>query len=147
VFVAYERHRIDHPLDATGYLVPSRVRDRAMASTWVSSKWPHRAPQGTALIRVFFGGEEVEKSDDELVDLARKELRGSLKITADPLITHIGRFRNASPQPQVGHPAKLARMKSLCDSIGGLHIAGTAYDGVGLGDCVRQAQTIAAKIA
>jgi oxygen-dependent protoporphyrinogen oxidase len=147
VFCAYERHHIDHPLDATGYLVPSRVRDRAMASTWVSSKWPHRAPQGTALMRVFFGAEEVEKTDEELVELARKELRASLKIAADPLVTHIGRFRNASPQPQVGHPAKLARMKSLCESIGGLHIAGSAYDGVGLGDCVRQAQTIAAKIS
>ncbi|MGZ3451143.1 MAG: protoporphyrinogen oxidase [Polyangiales bacterium] len=147
VFVAYERHQIDHPLDATGYLVPSQFRDRAMASTWVSSKWPHRAPQGTALLRVFFGAEEVDKSEGELVELARRELRATLRIEAEPLLTHVGRFRKASPQPQVGHPAKLRRMKSLCDSIGGLHIAGSAYDGVGLGDCVRQAQAIAAKIA
>jgi oxygen-dependent protoporphyrinogen oxidase len=147
VFVAYERHQIDHPLDATGYLVPSRFRDRAMASTWISSKWPHRAPQGTALLRVFFGAEEVDKSEAELVELARAELRSTLKITAEPLITHVGRFRKASPQPQVGHPAKLRRIKALCESIGGLHLAGSAYDGVGLGDCVRQAQAIAARIA
>lgn len=147
VFLGYSRKDIDHPLDSTGYLCPNKAPGLPLASTWVSSKWPFRAPEGDVLMRIFFGEADVDRSDDDLTERARNEVAATLKCTAEPKLVHIGRFRRASPQPRVGHPARMKRVMSLLDGVPGLHVLGSAYDGVGLGDCVRQAEAIAAKIA
>jgi oxygen-dependent protoporphyrinogen oxidase len=147
VFVAYPRSAIAHKLDATGYLVPTKVPGEPLAATWVSSKWPSRAPSDRALIRVFFGPDDVERADDDLVERAKKELGRVLSVTADPELVHVARFRRASPQPRVGHPARVARVQKALEKHAGVHILGSAYEGVGLGDCVRQADAIADRIA
>jgi oxygen-dependent protoporphyrinogen oxidase len=143
VFLAFPREAVAHPLDATGYIVPASVRRHALASTWVSSKWEGRAPPGRVLMRVFFGGDDVERDDASLVSLAREEVRLRLGITVEPSLTHIGRFRRGSPQPRVGHPARMDRLRSRLVSLGGIHLLGSAYDGVGISDCVRQARSLA----
>lgn len=147
VFLGYSKKDIDHRLDSTGYLCPNKAPGLPLASTWVSSKWPFRAPEGDALIRIFFGEADVERSDDDLVERARREVAATLKCTAEPKLVHIGRFRRASPQPRVGHPARMKNVMALLAGVPNLHVLGSAYDGVGLGDCVRQAETIAGKIA
>lgn len=147
VFLGYSKKDIEHPLDATGYLVPNKASGEPQASTWVSSKWPFRAPEGDALMRLFFGEADVDRTDEDLVERARREVNLTLKVTAEPKLVHIGRFRRASPQPKVGHLARLRRVQAALEAVPRLHVLGSAYDGVGLGDCVRQAETIAAKIA
>lgn len=147
VFLAYPREAIAHPLDATGYLVPKKSPGSALASTWVTSKWPSRAPDGKALVRIFFGASDVERNDDDLVAAARGEMRSTLSVSAAPELFHVARFRRASPQPEVGHPARLRRIAAALAEQRGLHALGSAYDGVGLGDCVRQAELIADRIA
>lgn len=145
VFVAYQRSDIAHPLDATGYLVPDKAPGRPLASTWVTSKWPYRAPEGAVLIRVFFGAADVERSDDDLIAAARAEMQATLSVTAEPVLVHVARFRRASPQPRVGHPEKLRRVAEALPR--GIHALGSAYEGVGIGDCVRQGESIADRIA
>lgn len=147
VFLAYPRAAIAHPLDATGYLVPKKAPGEALASTWVTSKWPSRAPEGKVLVRIFFGAADVDRSDDELVAAARQEMRKTLSVTSAPELSHVARFRRASPQPQVGHPARLQRIFGALTEQRGLYALGSAYDGVGLGDCIRQAESIADRIA
>ncbi len=146
VFLAYDREDVPHPLDATGYLVPRKSKGGPAASTWVSSKWPDRAPEGRVLLRVFFGGGDVSKGEQELLAMARAEVRETLGVTVEPTLVHVARFERASPQPLVGHPARLRRIASALEQVGNLHVLGSAFDGVGLGDCVRQAQAIASKI-
>jgi protoporphyrinogen/coproporphyrinogen III oxidase len=144
VFVAYRRSDVPHKLDATGYLVPDKSPGVPLASTWVTSKWPYRGPDGFALIRVFFGMADVERGDDQLVEAARAELKTTIGVTAEPVLVHVARFRRASPQPRVGHPQKLRRLAAALPS--GIHALGSAYEGVGIGDCVRQAEAIADRI-
>lgn len=145
VFLGYPRAAIGHPLDATGYLVPDKSPGVPLASTWVTSKWPFRAPEDRVLIRVFFGAADVDRSDDALIAAARTEMRTTLSVTADPELVHVARFRRASPQPRVGHPERLKRIAAALPR--GLYALGSAYEGVGIGDCVRQAESIADRIA
>lgn len=142
-FLGYRRQDVPHALDATGYLIPRGESEvGAMASTFVSSKWPNRAPDGQVLLRVFFGGVHVERDDDDLVERARTELRQTVGVTAEPTLRHVGRFRQSSPQPRVGQPARLRKVEAILAGNPGLHLVGSAYEGVGMGDCVRRAQAV-----
>jgi oxygen-dependent protoporphyrinogen oxidase len=147
VFLAFPESAVPRALDATGFLVPREMRRPILASTWVSSKWGHRAPAGSVLIRVFFGGANgepiLENDDAELVVLARSELRALMEIDAAPLFTHVFRFTRASPQPKVGHLARVRAVKERLERWPGLYIAGNGFEGSGIPDCVKFAETAA----
>ncbi len=150
VFTAFRRADITRPLDAFGFIVPRSAGRQFLASTWVSSKWRGRAPDDTVLIRLFFGGawgeQVLEESDNGLTEIALRELRSFLGTKGEPLFSRVFRFDKASPQPPVGHLATMARIGQGLERWPGLHIAGSGVDGVGIPDCVRQAETIAERI-
>jgi oxygen-dependent protoporphyrinogen oxidase len=148
VFLGYRRADVKRPLDGVGFVVPRALGRSVLASTWVSSKWQGRAPEGHVLLRVFFGdrpgesGERpLEEPDDAMVLLARNELRDLMGLDADPVLSRVFRFERGSPQMRVGH---LARMRSLrerlAESAPGVWVAGGGYDGIGIPDCIRQGQ-------
>jgi oxygen-dependent protoporphyrinogen oxidase len=151
VMLGFSRADVAHPLDATGYIVPHVLGDAALAATWVSSKWEDRAPEGDVLIRVFLGGEGrddlVASGDAELIRLAREELRRRMKLDAEPRMTHVFRFLRANPQPKVGHPGRMRKVREILSATPGLHLVASGYDGVGIPDCVRQAEAVARVIA
>jgi protoporphyrinogen/coproporphyrinogen III oxidase len=150
VCFAYERGRIAHPLDASGFLVPKSERRRITAGTFISSKWPGRAPAGYALLRAFVGGAHDEATpaldDAELVSLVRGELEALLGIQGAPRFAKVFRYPKASPQPLVGHADRVTRIRARVEALPGLHVIGNAYDGVGIPDCVRLAEQTAAQI-
>jgi oxygen-dependent protoporphyrinogen oxidase len=141
---------VKHALDAVGFIVPRSRGRPILATTWVASKWVSRAPEGHVLIRSFFGGawgEEILAKDDEgLVALARSELRDLMGLDAEPMFAKVFRFVRSNPQPVVGHVARLGRIRAALERRPGLYVAGGAYDGIGLPDCVRQGEAVAAKI-
>lgn len=148
VFFAYRREQIAHALDAVGFIVPRIEKTRVIACTWVSSKWPNRAPDGCALIRAFFGGvgheEILESSDAELVDIAREELPKLMgALDGEPLFTRVFRWNKASPQPEVGHLELMKRVHERLLLHPGLFIAGNGYDGNGIPDCIKQGEQAA----
>ncbi len=148
VFFAYRRLQIAHSLDAVGFIVPRAENTRVLASTWVSSKWPHRAPEGHALIRAFFGGigheEILERSDAELVAIALEELPKLMgAFLGEPLFTRVFRWTKASPQPEVGHLELMKRVHQRVGAHPGLFIAGNGYDGNGIPDCIKQGEQAA----
>jgi oxygen-dependent protoporphyrinogen oxidase len=149
-FLAYPDSAVARPLDATGFLVPREMRRPILASTWISSKWDHRAPPGTVLLRVFFGGatdeQILERDDAELVTLAREQLGLLMGIAAAPLFTQVFRFVRASPQPGVGHLARVRTTKERLARWPGLHIVGSGFEGSGIPDCVKFAEAAAAGI-
>jgi oxygen-dependent protoporphyrinogen oxidase len=148
--LAYARGDVAHPLDAVGAILPKREGSRAMALTFATSKWRGRAPADVAVIRVFLGGYTHEHDaalpDDELVRLARAELLSILGITAAPRVARVFRFPSASPQPLVGHLVRMAELRDRVRAHAGLHVGGSAIDGVGIPDCVRQGADMAARI-
>jgi protoporphyrinogen/coproporphyrinogen III oxidase len=148
--LSYRREDVPHPMDASGVLFLRREGRDASALTFLSTKWPGRAPDGVALLRVFFGGyahpEVRDKSDAELLAAARVELRDVLGVTAEPLVAKAFRWNDCRPQPILGHKERLTRIQERLREHGGLSLCGGPYDGVGLPDCVRQANEVAAAI-
>ena len=94
------------PLDGYGYVIPRREGRRALACTWTSTKFPHRAPEGYALIRVFVGraGQDIPWNEKDLLELAKEELNLTLGITAEPLLSRVFMWDKAMPQYNLGHP-------------------------------------------
>ncbi len=133
---------IKRPLNGFGMVIPRSEKRPINALTISSIKFPSRAPDGHALVRVFFGGsrtpETLEKTDDEILAMAKEQLLDILGITAEPLFHRIFRWHNANPQYDVGH---LDRIEILEKSLPlGLHLTGCAYRGVGIPDCIHQAE-------
>jgi oxygen-dependent protoporphyrinogen oxidase len=151
VFIALREEDVQRKLDATGYIVPRTLGSKVMAATWVTSKWDGRAPAGKVLLRVFLGGSEgdeiVTRDDAALVGLALTEIRGRMGITGKPLFTRVLRFARASAQPLVGHLDRIAEVSDRLSRLPGLFVAGSGYDGVGIPDCIRQAEKVAAAVA
>jgi oxygen-dependent protoporphyrinogen oxidase len=133
-----------------GFLVPKRERDRLAACTFVGTKFLHRAPEDRILLRCFFGGTGDEavlgETDESLVTIAREELRRILGLTAAPLFTSMVRWPKSMAQYNVGHSVRIAEIKKRTEAIPGLHLAGNAYDGIGIPDCVRSGRQAAASI-
>ncbi|HZU84505.1 MAG TPA: protoporphyrinogen oxidase [Polyangiaceae bacterium] len=145
VFLAYRRADVAHPLDGVGFVVPRGIGRSILASTWVSSKWPGRAPDDHVLLRAFFGGAGGEpvlaRDDDALAALAQGELRAVMGLAAAPVWTRVFRFDQARAQMRVGHLAAMRAVRErVAQTAPRLLLAADGFDGAGIPDCVRQGQ-------
>lgn len=148
VALAWPRAAVPHPLAGTGFVVARRQSDvRITACTWVSSKWAHRAPEGTALLRVFIGGAHdphaVDLPDEALVATVRADLARVLGIAAEPSLARVYRWRNAGAQHTVGHLSRVETIERRLSAHGGLFVAGSGFRSVGIPDCVAEARRVA----
>ena len=146
-YFAFPREAVRHPLKGFGLVVPASEQRPIDGITWTSSKWDRRAPTDTVLLRVFFGGPRTKATlsvdDDTLLKTLSAELESLFGITQAPLFTRIYRWREGYPQYTVGHLERLATAEAALPE--GLFLAGSAYRGVGVPDCVRQGQEAAQK--
>jgi protoporphyrinogen/coproporphyrinogen III oxidase len=142
ISLAYRRRDVPHPLDGFGFLVGKHEGRRITAATWSSSKFPHRAPADHVLIRSFVGGVGREplvwRDDAALSQLVCEELRGILGITTAPVLARVYRWGRANPQYLVGHLERIDAMEQMLAPYPGLFLAGSAYRGVGVPDCIHQ---------
>ena len=145
---AYKRDEIAHPLDGFGVVIPRSEKRLINAITWTSTKFDRRAPDGYALLRVFFGGsrspEMMQRSDEEIEQIARQELKAIMDIDAQPLFHRIYRWQNATPQYDVGHLERVAAIEAALPP--GVQLTGSPYRGIGIPDCIHQGQQAAEKI-
>ncbi len=130
-----------------GLLVPHSEGRRLLAATFVHNKFSHRAPEDRALIRCFFGGSRNEEilqlHEDEILRIAREELRQILGIGAEPIFTRVYKWKAAMAQYTVGHLERLNRIDRLREQLPGLALAGNAYRGIGVPDCVHSGKQAA----
>ena len=147
VTLGYRRADVAHPLDGFGFVVPHAQKRALLACTFSSVKYAGRAPEGDVLLRAFVGGalnEAVLELDDApLVMRARAELREALGITAAPALARVFRWPKAMPQYHVGHLARVETIERRAGALPGLDLAGGAYRGVGIADCVRSGEAAA----
>lgn len=112
-----------------------------LACTFVHTKFPHRAPSDRALLRCFMAGAGNEElwsgPDQQIVKVVRRELREILALTAEPLFARVYRWDRAMAQYEVGHLERLDRIEQLQRQTPGLFLAGNAYRGIGVPDCIR----------
>jgi oxygen-dependent protoporphyrinogen oxidase len=141
VTLAYRRAAIAHPLDGFGFVVPQVERRPIIAGTFSSVKYAGRAPEGHALLRVFAGGamneSALEADDAALVETVRAQLAELMGVSGPPLFTRVARHPRAMPQYHVGHAARAEAIERAVARHPGLGLAGGAYRGVGIADCVR----------
>jgi oxygen-dependent protoporphyrinogen oxidase len=145
--IAYRRDQISHPLDGFGAVVPSTERRSILAVSFLSVKFPNRAPAGTVLLRVFIGGvnqpEQLEHDDAAVTALVRQELAGLIGASGEPIFTQITRHPRAMPQYNLGHLERVAAIRRNLAKYSRLYLAGIAYDGVGIPDCIHAAERTA----
>ncbi|MFZ0861535.1 MAG: protoporphyrinogen oxidase [Candidatus Sulfotelmatobacter sp.] len=130
-----------------GFLVPRSEGKRLLAATFVHNKFPHRAPEDRALLRCFFAGVNAENvwllADDQIVGIVRNELQQILGLRAEPLFACVYKWKSAMSQYGVGHLDRLDRIERLRQQLPGLALAGNAYRGIGVPDCIRSGRDAA----
>ena len=147
VSLAFQHGQVPRPLDGYGYVIPRAEGGDILACTWTSTKFPHRAPPGYVLLRAYVGraGRQtaLESDDQALLQLVRDELEGTLGITTEPLFHRIYRWPQAMPQYTLGHPERLIRIDRRVAAHAGLFVAGAAYRGIGIPDCINSGEQAA----
>jgi oxygen-dependent protoporphyrinogen oxidase len=150
VVLAFARDAVGHPLNGSGFVVPRVEATGILAASWLSSKWPHRAPDDRVLLRAFVGGardpQALERTDRELVaqSLAALTLLG---IRAQPLLSRVYRWERANAQHEVGHLARMAAIERTLARHPGLYLTGSGFRGVGIPDCVNDGRNTGRAVA
>ena len=148
--LAYRRDAIQHPLDGFGFVVPYVENRSLIACTFSSVKFPGRAPANHVLLRAFVGGalqpDMFALEASEMLRRVETDLRGLLGITEQPLFAEVSKWERSMPQYEVGHLDRVAAIESELDQLPNLQLAGNAYRGAGIPDCIRSGETAAEKI-
>jgi protoporphyrinogen/coproporphyrinogen III oxidase len=151
VTLAFRRADVKVPLRGFGFIVP-KVEDRRInATTYSSIKWSYRAPDDTILLRAFVGGGHHEELIHDLDDAALtravlEEMDTVLGLKADPVFTKVYRWFKGMPKFTVGHLDRMSLLDRMVGLHQGLHLIGCSYKGIGIGDCVHEAQIAAERI-
>jgi protoporphyrinogen/coproporphyrinogen III oxidase len=130
-----------------GYLVPTSEGRRMLACTFVHNKFAGRTPADKGVLRCFLGGSGnealLDQTDAQLTAIVEQELAEVLGLRAKPNFIRIARWRQSMAQYGVGHLDRMQRVRDAVASLPGLALAGNAYEGIGVPDCIRTGQQAA----
>jgi oxygen-dependent protoporphyrinogen oxidase len=148
VSLGFEKESFGRTLDGFGFVVPRQEGKRLVACTWVSTKFPFRCPPGHVLLRGFLGGAKdpsvIGESDDWILQTVLRELGEIMGIRSAPTFFRIHRWKDSMPQYRVGHPRRLREINGMLAAQPGLFLAGNAYGGIGIPDCIESSSLAAA---
>jgi oxygen-dependent protoporphyrinogen oxidase len=149
--VGCRREQLSRPLTVFGFVVPDVEQRPILAASFASVKFPGRAPDGHELIRVFLGGARrpdlVDRDDAELKRIVLGELTHLLGMSGEPTLFRILRWRRAMPQYHLGHLERVASIRARAAALPGLFLAGNAFSGVGIPDCIASGEQAAEQAA
>jgi len=141
---------VRHPLDAFGLVIPAIEGRKILAVSFASRKFPGRAPEGCVQLRTFVGGalqpELMQLSDVELVALVCRELESILGLTWKPDFAVVARWMRSMPQYHVGHLDRIATIERELAGYPRLALAGNAYSGIGIPDCIHSGELAAERL-
>ena len=138
--MGYHKSQVGRKLDAFGFLVPRAERHTLMACTWLGTKWAGRVPDGKAVFRCF------STQPDATREAMEADLKRLVPIEGEAMFALCHRWPGAMPQYTVGHTARVAAIAALAAILPGFYLAGNAYEGIGIPDCVRSAKKAAEAI-
>lgn len=147
----YDRAAIKHPLNGFGFVVPKTEGRLISACSFSSIKFDCRADNDKVVVRIFTGGqlkaEAMSMTDAELIAHCHHELQSILQIEGRPLMHMVSRHPEAIPQYLLGHSQLLYDIQKDLLLTPGLELIGNSYNGVGLPDCIRSANSAAERIS
>ncbi len=150
VNLAFKRESIPHALDGFGFVMPFIERRATLACTFSSVKFAGRAPDGHVLLRAFVGGalqpEMFALDDEQMTDAVRQDLRELLGIKDAPLFSFVAKWQRSMPQYHLGHLERIGRIRARLQNYPTLRLAGNAYTGAGLPDCIRSGESAAVEL-
>ena len=150
VSVGYRRGQISHPLDGMGVVVPAIERSPVLACSFSSQKYAHRAPEGHVLLRIFAGGarspELAEMDDARLCSLLLDETNRLLGIEGRSQYVNVAHWPGTMPQYHVGHRERVHQIEQRVADLPNLVLAGNAYHGVGIPNCIHSGEHAAEQI-
>ncbi len=151
VALAFERDQIRHRLAGSGFVVPRVEHTNILAASWLSSKWPNRAPANRVLTRAFLGGardpDAINRTDAELIQISLGALRPIMGIDREPLFTRVYRWNRGNAQHDVGHLDRIAALDRALARHPGLFVTGSGFRGTGIPDCVADGRRVGASAA
>jgi oxygen-dependent protoporphyrinogen oxidase len=151
VTLGYQRDQLKSCPPGFGFLVPRSEGTRMLATTFVHTKFPFRAPDNKALVRCFLGGANdpgvLKFSDEQITAIVRKELKQITGLAADPWFVKVYRWDRAMAQYTPGHLERIERIAATLKQMQNLSIAGNFYKGIGVPDCVRTGKEAAQHMA
>lgn len=130
-----------------GFVIPRVENRRIMAATFTSRKFAGRCPDEYVMVRCFVGGSKNEYlvglDDKEMVEMVREELKDIIGINAEPILSRVYRWRKAMPQYTIGHLDRVRKIFERVHQHPGLYITGSAYNGIGISDSIREGEITA----
>ncbi len=145
VNIAYRRQDVSHPLDGFGFVVPRVEQSPLVACSFSGTKFENRAPRDFVLLRAFVGGafgrKTFEQDDADLVGSVEQELSQILGIGNRPLFSVVSRYPRSMVQYGVNHSEIVRSIEEHLRDFKGLFLTGSAYRGVGIPDCIHDAET------
>jgi oxygen-dependent protoporphyrinogen oxidase len=144
----------DFPADREwfGILSPIVENRPLLAVTLSSSKWPDRSPEGRVLLRGFIGGPRnqhlLEADDAEIIETIRAQIVDLLGMKADaqPVFASVYRWNGGMPQYTLGHLDRVDEIERLSAEVSGFALAGGAYRGVGIPNCIESGERAVTKV-
>jgi oxygen-dependent protoporphyrinogen oxidase len=150
VSLGFDRRQIAHPLDGMGAVVPAVEDSPILACSFSSQKYPHRAPEGKVLLRVFVGGarrpELAEMPDEQLRTLVLRHTTKLLGIEGEPIYCDVAHWPRTMPQYHVGHRELVAGIEGRAAGLPHVELAGNAYHGIGIPDCIHGGELAAQRL-
>jgi protoporphyrinogen/coproporphyrinogen III oxidase len=148
--LGFRRSDIPHPLDGFGFVIPFVERRSLLACTFSSIKFPDRAPAGCVLLRAFVGGalqpEMFALDETEMITKVLGDLRELLGINKSPLFAETSKWARSMPQYELGHLDRVDSIRRHLAELPNLTLAGNAYSGAGVPDCIRSGETAAEEL-
>lgn len=131
----------------SGFFVPRGERRLLGACTALSAKWPHLTARGETWLRCSIGRREAGRAlrldDAKLIELVMAELREALGARRGPTASHVTRWEQALPVYEPGHLERVERIERELLLLPGVVLAGAAYRGMGVPQCVAQGRAAA----
>ncbi|MCZ2830608.1 protoporphyrinogen oxidase [Modestobacter sp. VKM Ac-2986] len=136
----------------SGLLVPPVTGRLVKGVTISSSKWPHLSGDGLLRVRSSVGrfGDDaaLQRTDADLTAAVVADVADLLDLERpEPVQTRLVRWVDGLPQYLVGHPQRVATIRSAVAAVPGLAVAGAAYGGVGVPSCIRDARAAVQALA
>jgi oxygen-dependent protoporphyrinogen oxidase len=154
VNLVFSRQDIEHALNGFGFVVPPREERCMGACTFSSIKFAGRTANDKVLMRISLSKIGHQRfhcaTDAEIIHGLLQDLATFVGVKAPPLESMVTRHPNALPQYEVGHMARIGELQERLVNVDGLFLAGNAYGGIGIPDCIasskKAAQSVVSKI-